>query len=655
KVRCSKCKNIFMVYSSAPLEEQDLEDNIEKQEIEAPQLKAEDLSLSDSEDLNFSEVDKTFEEEAKTEEIAESDKGELPEEEKSDSSALSGGLEMGEIASSDVLKDDGGEKSELSDSEEIDFSELEKALEEELRTEGIAESGKGEELPEEEELDFSDLSESFEKGEIASSDVLKDESGEKSELSDSEEIDFSELEKMLENGEINFDNLLSEDKGDKLKFSDTEEIDLSEIDAAIDNFEDTDIEEIEEDTKELKLDFENDIDSQILKNKAADELDFSDLETMTDFDEISDSLKRNNETDGISSGLDLELGPKDVEQKSEEDSDELDFSDLELMLDSDTGAEDSVVSPAQETAELTLEIDRPSDDNRQDLNFEDTVALDGDELDFSDLELMLDSDTIVNEPIKEFSKENFELSLETDEPSESQQHDYLSDTVVLDEIKHMGESGVNKFQETVAVGERTTNAQVTESDEIDSGKVMPSPVRKKVFGKLLLIFSITAILLLGAAAAFIYYKPLGFEIPYVSEYIESKIDKSGNLKIAPVRYSLKGDFVDTKSGTIFVITGKVINDYKHPRSNIKVEGQIFKKGRVLFGAESVYCGNVISEQDLLDNDPAVLKKRLQNRLGDNKSNISVKPGGTVPFMIIFENPSSDLDEFIVNAKSSIKG
>ncbi|MBU1181699.1 MAG: DUF3426 domain-containing protein, partial [Proteobacteria bacterium] len=100
--------------------------------------------------------------------------------------------------------------------------------------------------------------------------------------------------------------------------------------------------------------------------------------------------------------------------------------------------------------------------------------------------------------------------------------------------------------------------------------------------------------------------------------------------------------------------GKVKNEYKHPRSYISVTGKLFKKGKVLLKAETVYCGNVIPENEIGASDPALMKKRLQNRIGNKKSNSKVQPGSSVPFMIIFENVTDELDEFSVEAAGSVK-
>ncbi len=608
KARCSKCKNIFMVYPPVIVEEQNLSEVIKEQEIDIAQIKTEALPVSDSKDTSIVEVDDSVE-----------------------------------------------QKEE--DAKEPDIQE-------------VAERNKGVNLSEEAELDFSDLSESMEKAEIASTNISADDGEKEPKLLDSEDIDFSELEKMLENGEINFDNLLSEVTEDKFKFSDTEEIDLSEIDEAIDNFEDTDIEEVEEDSRELKLDFESDLEPQILKNKDSEELDFSDLEMMADFEEATDSQEYADKTGGITSELSFDSELKSAGQKSEDDSEELDFSDLEKILDTETDAEESVVNPSEETAELSLDIDLHSD-SRQEIKFEETAALGDDELDFSDLEKMLETEKIADEPAKELSNENLELSLQADEPSEKEHPDYLSDTIAMDDmklgvradevepeeyLKKMEKFDINKFQDTVAVEKDIIGVTATgkaQSEKKEPGKVMPPQIKKKFFSKYLLIFAVIFVLIIGSGV-FIYYNAFGLKIPFISEYITSKVDQKGNLNITPVPYTLKGDFIDTKSGTLFVITGRVRNDYRHPISQIKLIGKIFTKGKVLFKAESVYCGNELSQQELSDLDPVVIKRRLQSRLGDKKSNMHIKPGATVPFMVIFENPSSALDEFVVEAESSIK-
>ncbi|MDQ1331623.1 MAG: Znf/thioredoxin put protein, partial [Thermodesulfobacteriota bacterium] len=269
---------------------------------------------------------------------------------------------------------------------------------------------------------------------------------------------------------------------------------------------------------------------------------------------------------------------------------------------------------------------------------------------------------------QEAEGEVFELQLGEDDSSAGQKADKFADTLVSDGLglkfsseesehedvhKHLEGFEIDKFQDTMVIGEKK-HPVVSAAEEKKDIKQAKAPLKTKKFsGRLTIILGIIAAILLGAGA-FVIYNPFGIEIPFVSDFLDSKADPKGNLKITPVTNSINGDYVDTKYGTLFVIRGNVKNDYKHPRSYIRVTGKLFTKGKKLSGTEMVYCGNIVSDQDIADFEPALLKKRLLNRAGDKKSNVKVKPGGTIPFMIIYEKPSQDLDEFTVEAESSIK-
>jgi hypothetical protein len=46
---------------------------------------------------------------------------------------------------------------------------------------------------------------------------------------------------------------------------------------------------------------------------------------------------------------------------------------------------------------------------------------------------------------------------------------------------------------------------------------------------------------------------------------------------------------------------------------------------------------------------------MKNRLGKENTNLNIKPEGSVPFMIIFENLPDNLSEFTVEGVSSLPG
>lgn len=610
-----------------------------------------------------------------------------------------------------------GEKEDaLSGVGDLDFSELEKALEmdESPKEEAVAETGKGE------DLDFSDLDKLFDTEQTPGVEVgaVKDEK--EPGFFETEDIDLSDLEKMLETGEIKLDEMGLEKKSVKETSGGGEAFDLSDLETAIDKSGDEGIEEIEEAPEELNLDFEPVKDEILSKIEDVEELDFSDLEEMAVSEKkAKPPEKQEEEVEELDLDFDFKEEPAGKKETAEETAD-LDLSDLDKIISgADEPAEDISLDKTAEDLELDLDLEAAAGEvsaveepekayeDTQELDFSDLenimaeekpgagkgkeaaqeLEFDFDleaqgkeaevpadevtELDFSDVDKMLEMEGATPEKGKATDSEVFELQLGTDESEETQQVGGLADTLVSDEMgfkisseepehedvhKHLEGFEIDKFQETREMGEKKVLAAVAEEEVKEKKEVKKAkkPLKvKKPSGRFIIIIGIIVALLAGAGA-FVYFNPLDIEIPYVSDFLSSKSDEKGNLKIVPVEASIKGDYIITNSGTLFVIKGSAKNDYKHPRSYLKVVGKLYTKGKKLVKTETVFCGNIIPEQEIAGLEPAVLKKRLQNRIGDKKSNVSVKPGGAVPFMIIFENPSPDLDEFTVEAESSIK-
>ena len=49
---------------------------------------------------------------------------------------------------------------------------------------------------------------------------------------------------------------------------------------------------------------------------------------------------------------------------------------------------------------------------------------------------------------------------------------------------------------------------------------------------------------------------------------------------------------------------------------------------------------------------AAINKRLHNRFGDKKSNLKVKTGKSIPFMIVFDKLPQNLDEYTIEVDGS---
>jgi len=537
-------------------------------------------------------------------------------------------------------------------------------------------------LEETDELDLSDLGLESDDPPVAETD-----SGE-----DSEDLD---LDLLLDQGAEDQEDTEISEAG--LTLEETDELDLSDL-----NFESDDSPVAEtasgEDLEDL--DFDLDLESETIasaKENMADELDLSDLE------EIIDS-----ESDEPTGNLPDELEQAADTNATAEKDDELDFSDLEKMLESDKAPQPSAKGDNADELDLQFDIDEPT------AGIVDTpvsgAAGHGDQVDeLLDIDKMLEenedtADEDLESPLEmdaafdDASKEEGEFELDFDLESELQEKEDLfdgsatadeqleSNLLTSDETDTSDQDGMEEleFDEEELQGAVTTDEFATDelletSDAYDSTDVprtidgppsapaamMPkSRSKKPVLVALLLLFLAGGILIvpnmLGIKIPYIsdinipYLSDLDLKIPYLSEKLNPKEkDKAGNLKIIPMGGTITARFVnDSQGNPRFVIHGKIKNDYDHPRSFIKVTGKIYQKGGKLAKTETVFCGNLLSDSELTGMEIAAINKRLHNRFGDKKSNLKVKTGKSIPFMIVFDELPQNLDEYTIEVDGS---
>ncbi len=178
------------------------------------------------------------------------------------------------------------------------------------------------------------------------------------------------------------------------------------------------------------------------------------------------------------------------------------------------------------------------------------------------------------------------------------------------------------------------------------------PAPKKGISPAILIALILAVIAAAGYGGYMLLNSMGISIPFISQPAPSKGSDPGNLNIKP--FDISSKFVDNdKIGKLFVITGKVKNEYPMARGSIQISGKIYTKDKALAKTETVFCGNILSDTDLSNADLATIQQRLQNQSGDNRINQKVLPGAAIPFMIVFSNLPANLEEFTTEVTSSI--
>ena len=442
------------------------------------------------------------------------------------------------------------------------------------------------------------------------------------------------------------------------------ELDLPDLDKL---FAEEEVAEAQGDTDEAVEDLEPDLDFEPESEKASEnveaearlgepeEFDMSDMEDLLDITQVSE--KQGDADDTIEDfELDLdfepesEKAPEPVEAQAKiEEPDILDLSDIEELLDLEEPATEEKDEMGPE--ELELELDTDMEPEIEEVSEDDKTSVEPEaleEIDLSDIEMMFDTEE------EEAEKEA--------EPVDSPLPEEISGTE-LDEIEPIEDKPETvEFSETEEIEQKfeiedTGEDDLSEEEIVDEQPVVATakPKVKKRISKPLIVLLILVLLGGGAYGSYVLLDFMNIEIPFVSNYFKPQIsDPAGNLKIDTLE--VESAFVkNSKAGKLFAVTGKVKNGYSDARSYIKVTGKLYTKGKNLVQEETVFCGNVLSDIELSNMELSAIKKRLSNRIGDNNSNIGVKPGQKLPFMIIFSKLPSNLEEFAVEAEGSVPG
>jgi len=669
----SPLENLDFELESETDSELDLSDlGLEEENISA-------LDVNEFDELDLSDLETAIDDKSAPAETAEADAEEL-------------NLDL-ETDDQDVAKTaDAGLGVEVSD--ELDLSDLDLEIEDASTSEEISAAG-SDELDLDFDLEAETVADELDLSDIT--DIMEDEETPAAEAQ-AEGLDLD--------GEVESDSATSGDEPTAVADSiDIDELDLSDLENFIES-EDASVAQAAADDSARDLDFDLDFQSDdggeptgetAAGSESDDELDFSDLESMLESDETpSVEATDNSEADELD--LQFDLDEPATAEAGAEAADELDLQ-FDLDEPSNAGAEVAGDSGAEDQKDDFLDIEQLLEEGEgselqagaelngdvTDLPLEMEAAL-NDASKGADAELELDFDLESELQAKE-DEDLFETGESTDQQLESNL--LASDETEFLEIAGIEETEFQDTSGTSVVGtDEITSSELSETDSAHEAiNVLPgseseipiaeplgarpvAPMPKKARSKkpvlamaLLLIVAAGVLIIpnmLGIKIPYIsdikipYLSDLDVKIPYLSDWLNPKPqDVAGNMKIIPLEKTIKGKFVDnSKSGQLFVIRGKIKNDYDHPRSYIKVTGKIYLKGKKIAKTATVYCGNMLTNSDLAAMDITEISKKLRNRSGDKRSNFKVKTGNSVPFMIVFDKLPQNLDEYTVEVEGS---
>jgi predicted Zn finger-like uncharacterized protein len=580
----------------------------------------------------------------------------------------------------DLDLDDDIPADDLSDDLDLDLEE------EELDGEEVAEAGAA--IEEADELDLSDLD--LEAASNSASDDTADAVADDLDLDLDLEEETSGGEEVAETG---------------VEFEEADELDLSNLGLEMEDASVSDgTSDAEPDDIDLGLDLEEETPSGGEITEAGtgmndtDELDLSDLEEIIDSEESPATADAAEDLE-----LDFDLdgdpdSPTDAAGAAAEGDSELDFSDLEQMLETDDAP---AADDLGDELDLEFDIDEQPASEGTDASAAADISDGAGEDDFLDIEKMLEGGDEATPDLESAdddlsltmeaalddaahgADDDLDLDLDFDIESELQDDDALESNLLdSDDPEFLDDTGIEDYSGPDSA--TTDEFSSTEGDfgatdvlpideegvpgvpETASAVAKPKKSRSKkpvLVAVLLLLLAFGVIVLpqsLGIKIPYIsdikipYLSDIDLNIPYLSDWLNpEEQDVAGNLRINPLGRTISGRFVNTaSSGRLFVIRGKIKNEYDHPRSFVKVTGKLYQGKKKLVQKSTVYIGNVIPESELAEMDIAAINKRMKNKFGNKRSNLKIKAGKMVPFMIVFDKLPNNLDEYTVEVASS---
>ncbi len=403
--------------------------------------------------------------------------------------------------------------------------------------------------------------------------------------------------------------------------------------------------------EESAIEFDDDGDDDLIleQEDASLEFDYDDddgleFETIDDEDDdliLEDDAVPLEEDDDLSLEMEVQEEPAPEETKGSAD------------LDEETNIEQlSLENDEEEEFELDFDV-QDSDDDAPPAEPEPDTSLE-DSPENSDMEQ--DGSQIHDNTAPESEEDAKEPPVITPEDDFSQ-YDEILDQETEPEIvaSDNDETHGQKETETKDLPQQTNGSEDAHTPLItpSSGAKRRRKKKKSAVGAPVLVLVLAFLLVTGAYVA---SKMTGYKIPYLSDlniafidqYLKTPETRKPALKPVPNQKSVNGRFVTNSSaGTLFVITGRVKNPSDTAYSYIEVKGALITKGKKQARTKTAFCGNILTEETLKNSNIADINKKLSVKSGNHNSNINIKPGANVPFMIVFSNLPEKLQNFTV--------
>jgi predicted Zn finger-like uncharacterized protein len=199
-----------------------------------------------------------------------------------------------------------------------------------------------------------------------------------------------------------------------------------------------------------------------------------------------------------------------------------------------------------------------------------------------------------------------------------------------------------------------------DTSELSNKKPAPAAqnkngIKKKAKGKpgiLLISLLIVLILIVTFLVIFFFFPAILPESLYSTPSKTSETQSDAGVSKLGIEGVTGSFFTADIAGHLYIIKGSVINNDLKPISYILLKGAILDEKGNPIKQDTAYAGNALTDTQLKEMTWENINKNMKNRAGTDNSNIEIKTGSSIPFMIIFKDLPDSANELSVEAISS---
>jgi len=190
------------------------------------------------------------------------------------------------------------------------------------------------------------------------------------------------------------------------------------------------------------------------------------------------------------------------------------------------------------------------------------------------------------------------------------------------------------------------------SPEFQEEDLPPSSLtsRKKsgsLFPLFVIVGAIILILVFAGSGVYFFGGPKAFSkigLGFLVEWYGDKAAEEGSIVLKGVTASY---VVNREAGELFVVRGEAVNNFNKPRASIQIKVSLLGVGGTKLITKSAFCGNSLSDEQLATLPLAKIEETMNNQFGDSLTNIGLKPGGTIPFVVVVSPLPKDATDYNV--------